>query len=47
MRATLKLDVGVGDRVLHVELRDIEMTHTEYHGDRGVALVVPFYRREF
>lgn len=46
-RATIKLDVGVGDRVLHVELRDVEMTHTEYHGDRGVALVIPFYRREF
>lgn len=46
-RATLKLDIGVGERVLHVELRDLEMTHTEYRGDRGIALVIPVVRREF
>ena len=46
-RATIKLDVGIGDRVLHVELRDVEMTHTNYRGDRGVALVIPVIRREF
>jgi hypothetical protein len=46
-RTTLKLDIGFGERVLHVELRDLEVTHTEYRGDRGVALVIPFIRRQF
>ena len=40
-------DVGIGGHVMHIELPDIEMLPTEYHGERGVQLRVPLYRRYF
>jgi len=46
-RAKVTLEVGVGERVLRLDLPDVEMTAAEYHGDRGVAIVMPVYKREF
>lgn len=42
-----RLCVGVADRVMHVNLPEIEMLPTEYHGERGVQLRLPLYRRYF
>lgn len=46
-RVTAQLDVGVAGHVMHLELPDIEMLPTEYHGERGVELRVPLYRYYF
>lgn len=40
-------DVGIAGHVMHIELPDIEMLPTEYHGERGVQLRVPVYRYYF
>ena len=40
-------DVGIAGRVMHIELPEIEMLPTEYHGERGVELRVPVFRRYF
>jgi len=42
-----RLCVGIADRVMHVNLPQVEMLPTEYHGERGVQLRVPLYRRYF
>ncbi len=42
-----RLCVGVGDHVMHVNLPEVEMLPTEYHGERGVQLRLPLYRRYF
>ena len=40
-----RFDFGIAGHVMHVELPDMEMAPTEYHGERGVQLRVPLYRR--
>lgn len=42
-----RLCVGIANRVMHIDLPQIEMLPTEYHGERGVQLRLPFYRRYF
>src|SRR3954470_20266854 len=37
-RITAQLDLGIAGHVMHLELPDIEMLPTEYHGERGVEL---------
>lgn len=46
-RVTTRIDLGIAGRALHVELPDVEMTPTEYHGERGVVLRLPLLRRTF
>ena len=46
-RAKIRLDIGVAGRVLHLDLPDVEMAPAEYHGDRGVEIRVPLFKREF
>lgn len=40
-------DIGIAGRVMHIELPEIEMLPAEYHGERGVELRMPVYRRYF
>jgi hypothetical protein len=42
-----RLDLGIGGHVVHLDLPDMEMLPTEYHGERGVQLRVPLYRYYF
>ncbi len=42
-----RLDVGIGGHLVHLDLPDMEMLPTEYHGERGVQLRVPLYQRYF
>lgn len=42
-----RLCVGVANRVMHINLPEIEMLPTEYHGERGVQLRLPLYRHYF
>lgn len=42
-----RIDVGIAGHVVHVDLPDMEMAPTEYHGERGVELRVPLYQRFF
>jgi len=46
-RVTTRVDLGIGGRALHLELPDIEMTPTELHGERGVVVRLPLFRRSF
>jgi len=41
------LDIGIAGHVMHIELPDVEMLPTEYHGERGVQLRLPLYRYYF
>ena len=38
---------GIRGHMVHVELPQMEMSPTEYHGERGVELRVPLYRKFF
>lgn len=46
-RVRARLDLGIGDHRVHLELPDFEMAPTEYRGERGVEIRVPLFRREF
>ncbi|MBL9017618.1 MAG: hypothetical protein JNL83_25740 [Myxococcales bacterium] len=46
-KITAVFDIGIAGRVVHLELPEIEMLPTEYHGERGVQLRVPVYRAYF
>lgn len=46
-RARVRVDVGVAGHVVHIEVPDFEMAPTEYHGERGVEIRVPLYKRVF
>jgi hypothetical protein len=46
-RVTTRVDLGIAGRALHLELPDVEMTPTEYHGERGVVVRLPLFRRSF
>lgn len=46
-RVRARLDLGIGDHLVQLELPDFEMAPTEYRGERGVEIRVPFFRREF
>ncbi|MEO7093036.1 MAG: hypothetical protein ABI175_07295 [Polyangiales bacterium] len=42
-----RLCVGIAGRVMHIDLPEVEMLPTEYHGERGIQLRLPLYRRYF
>jgi hypothetical protein len=46
-RITTRVDLSVAGRALHLELPEVEMTPTEYHGERGVVVRLPLLRRSF
>ena len=46
-KITAVFDIGIAGRVMHIELPEIEMLPTEYHGERGVQLRVPIYKAYF
>lgn len=46
-RFSTRIDVGVAGRVLHLELPEFEMAPSEYHGERGVLVRVPLFKRTF
>jgi hypothetical protein len=46
-RVTTRVDLGIAGRALHIELPDVEMTPTEFHGERGVVVRLPLFRRSF
>jgi hypothetical protein len=46
-RFSTQIEVGVAGRVLHLELPDVEMAPSEYHGERGVMVRVPLFKRTF
>ncbi|MDX2089196.1 MAG: hypothetical protein SFX73_15175 [Kofleriaceae bacterium] len=46
-RVRARLDLGIGDHIVALELPDFEMAPTEYRGERGVVIRVPLFRREF
>lgn len=46
-RVTTRLDLGLAGHRLSLELPDFEMTPTEFHGERGVVVRLPLFRRTF
>jgi hypothetical protein len=46
-RITTRIDLSVAGRALQLELPEVEMTPTEYRGDRGVVVRLPLFRRQF
>jgi hypothetical protein len=44
-RVAAKLQLGVGDHQWKIELPNMEMSSSEYHGDRGVEVRVPLIER--
>ena len=46
-RITTRVDLAVAGRAFHLELPEVEMTPTEYHGERGVVVRLPLLRRSF
>jgi hypothetical protein len=46
-RISTRVDLAVAGRALHLELPEVEMTPTEYHGERGVVVRLPLLRRSF
>jgi len=46
-RITTRVDLSIAGRALHLELPEVEMTPTEYHGERGVVVRLPLLRRSF
>lgn len=46
-RFTTRLDLGLAGHQLQLELPEIELTPTEYRGDRGVVVRLPLFRRSF
>jgi hypothetical protein len=46
-RITTRVDLSVAGRALRLELPELEMTSTEYHGERGVVVRLPLLRRSF
>jgi hypothetical protein len=46
-RINTRVDLTVAGRGLHLELPEVEMVPTEFHGDRGVAVRLPIFKRTF
>jgi hypothetical protein len=46
-RITTRVDLSVAGHALRLELPELEMTPTEYHGERGVVVRLPLLRRSF
>lgn len=46
-RFNAKLSLGIAGHVFEVQLPDVEMAPTEFHGDRGVEIRLPLFKRYF
>jgi hypothetical protein len=46
-RISTRVDLSVAGRALHLDLPEVEMTPTEYRGERGVVVRLPLFRRNF
>lgn len=46
-RISTRVDLSIAGRALHLELPEVEMTPTEYRGERGVVVRLPLLRRTF
>jgi hypothetical protein len=46
-RFSTRVDLSIAGRALHLELPEVEMTPTEYRGERGVVVRLPLLRRAF
>ena len=46
-RFTTRVDLSIAGRAFRFELPDVEMTPTELHGERGVVIRLPLFRRNF
>ena len=46
-RINTRVDLSIAGRALHLELPEVEMTPTEYQGERGVVVRLPLFRRNF
>jgi hypothetical protein len=46
-RISTRVDLSIAGRALHLELPEVEMTPTEYRGERGVVVRLPLLRRVF
>lgn len=46
-RVRLRVDLAIAGRALRLRLPDVEMTPTEYQGERGVVVRLPLFRRNF
>ena len=46
-RISTRVDLSVAGRALHLELPEVEMTPTEFHGERGVVVRLPLFRHSF
>ena len=44
-RISTRVDLSVAGRGLHLELPEVEMVPAEFHGDRGVAVRLPIFKR--
>jgi len=46
-RVSTRIDLSIAGRALRLDLPEVEMTPTEYRGDRGVVVRLPLFRRNF
>ena len=46
-RVRARLDLGIGEHLVQLELPDFEMAPTEFRGERGVEIRLPLFKREF
>lgn len=46
-RVRLRVDLAIAGRALRLQLPDVEMTPTDYQGERGVVVRLPLFRRNF
>lgn len=46
-RVQARLDLGIGEHLVQLELPDFEMAPTEVRGERGVEIRLPLFKREF
>ena len=46
-RITTRVDLSIAGRALRLDLPEVEMTPTEYRGERGVVVRLPLFRRNF
>lgn len=46
-RIQTRVDLGIGNHQFHLDLPDMEMAPTEYHGERGVEVRLPLIERRW
>jgi hypothetical protein len=46
-RINTRVDLSIAGRALHLDLPEVEMTPTEFQGERGVVVRMPLFRLHF